>query len=229
MTKCRFGLSVAALALSASSAMASITYNDPPFDVFTGAGGGILDILSVEVDNTTTDLTFNIKVMGDVVAVEWGKYMVIIDSAPGGDTAGNGWNRPIGMTSGAETWLGSWVDGSLGLENHGWNGTSWQLNGATYNSTPGLTISKTTSNIFLSVKLADIGLVPGQTILLDVFTSGGGSGDGAVDSLGNPGPQIADWGDYSVAHPVEYTLVPGPAGALALVGAGLFAARRRRS
>ncbi len=228
MTKSRAVLSVAALALSASSAMASVTYNDNAFDVFTGAGGGILDILSVEVNNDNTDLTFNIKVMGDVVATDWGKYMVIIDSAPGGDTVSNGWARPISMPSGAETWLGSWVDSGNGLENRGWDGSAWQLNGATYNATPGLTVSKTTSNIFLSVRLADIGLVPGQTILLDVFTSGGGGTDGAIDSLGNPGQQVSDWGQASEAHPVSYRLVPGPGGALALAGAGLFAARRRR-
>jgi hypothetical protein len=224
-------LAISALTLVAGSANAA-TFNDGVGDTFTGAGGGILDIVSLDVTNDLSSISFTFTLAGDVQATDWGKYMVIIDSAAGGDTAGNGWGRPISMASGAERWLGSWVDSGNGLENRGWDGAAWQLNGATYNSTPGLSISKTQFTVTLSVLLADAGLTPGQTITFDGFTSGGGGGDGAVDSAANPDLSVFDWGDAYVAggsNPVlTYTLVPTP-GFAGLVGAaGLVGLRRRR-
>jgi len=225
---------VACVSVSAA-ASASVTFSDTGSDVFTGAGGGILDILSVEVSSNATDISFKINVAGDPVATDWGKYMVMIDTVPGagnGDPTGNGWGRPIGYSGvpggeGAERWLGSWVDGSMGLENYGWGGASWSLIGSTGLATPGMTISKNSSSVTIGVKLADLGVSPGQNICFDVFTSGGGGGDGAIDSLGNPGVQVGDWGQYSVAHPVCYT-VPAPAVSALFGVAGLIAARRRR-
>ena len=225
---------LAGLSLTAA-ASASVTFGDSAGDVFTGAGGGILDILSVEVTSNATDISFKINVAGDPVATDWGKYMVIIDTVAGngnGDAMGNGWARPVGYSGvsggeGAERWLGSWVDSGNGLENYSWNGSNWSLIGATYNATPGLTISKTSTSVTLNVPLADLGVAPGANICFDVFTSGGGGGDGAIDSLGNPGVQVGDWGQYSVAHPVCYT-VPAPAAPALLGAAGLLVARRRR-
>lgn len=223
----------AGLTLAAGAASASVTFTDNAGDgALVGAGGGILDILSVEVSSDATDISFKFTLAGDVVLTDWGKYMVMIDSAPGGDNVGNGWARPIGWGqagagAGAETWLGGWVDSGNGLENRGWNGSAWQLNGATYSSTPGLTISKLGTTVTMSVKLADIGVSAGQLICFDAFTSGGGGGDGAIDSLGNPGQQVANWGDYSIATPVCY-VAPAPAAPAILGLAGVWASRRRR-
>jgi len=220
--------SVCAAISMTAAASASVTFTDSSGDVFTGAGGGILDILSVEVSSNATDISFKINLAGDPIATDWGKYMVMIDSTAGGDAVGNGWGRPIGWGSvGADYWMGSWVDSGNALENYAWNGSSWGLTGATYNATPGLTISKTNSSVTLGIKLADIGVSGSQNICFDIFTSGGGGGDGAVDSLGNPGVQIGDWGQASIAHPVCYT-APAPAAPVLLGAAGLLASRRRR-
>jgi hypothetical protein len=226
-------LAVSALALVAGSANAA-TFNDATGDIFTGAGGGILDIVSLDVTNTATSISFQFTLNGDIAATNWGKYMVIIDSTAGGDTAGNGWGRPISLASGAETWLGGWADGGAGdgVENRRWNGSAWTLNGATYNATPGLSVVKTATTIKYTVLLADVGLSLGQTIKFDGFSSGGGGGDGAVDSVANPDLSVFDWGDAYVAggsNPVlTYTLVPTP-GFAGLVGAaGLVGLRRRR-
>ncbi len=222
----------AALSVTAA-ASASVTFTDSAGD--TLATDPIMDILSVEVSSNATDLTFKINLAGDVVATDWGKYCVMIDTVPGagnGDPNGNGWGRPIGWSGvpggeGAERWLGSWVDSGNGLENRGWDGSAWQLLGATYNATPGLTVSKSGNSVTLGIKIADLGVAPGTTICFDVFSTGGGGADGAIDSLGNPNQQVANWGDYSVAHPVCYT-VPAPAGPVLLGALGLAAARRRR-
>jgi len=230
-------VSLGALALC-NGAMALTVYNDPAGDVFTGAGGGILDILQMEVTNSATDITFKFTVAGDVTATDWAKFMVAIDSAPGGDPGSNGWARPISMPAGMDTWLGGWTDSGNGLENRRFIGGSWQLVGATYNATPGLSISKTAgapSMVIMTVNLADAGLVPNQLIFFDAFTSGGGGGDSAVDSLANPNQSISDWGNpYSFGpgtqNPFHTYLisVPGPS-VLGLLGvAGLAASRRRR-
>jgi hypothetical protein len=172
-----------------------------------------IDIASVSVSNTATDLSFTINLDGNPVATDWGKYMVGIDSVAGGDAVGNGWGRPIGMSSGMDYWLGSWVDSGNGMELRTWNGSSWFLQAASYNAIPPLaTPTKTTSSVTLTVPLNYVGLVPGDTIKFDVYTSGGGGGDGAVDALGNPTPSISNWGDYynSGNNVLSYTVVPEP-------------------
>ena len=228
---------LAGLAFVASGASARpVNFTDPAGDLFTNAGGGILDIIGMEVSNDASSISFKFTLNGDVTATDWGKYMVAIDKGPGGDAAGNGWGRPITMPAGMDIWLGSWVDGGNGLENRQWDGAAWQLAGATYNATPGLTISKTAgapSDVIISVLLADLGLAPGDTIFFDAFSSGGGNSDGAIDSLANPLQSVADWGNAYEFGPgtnnpfLTYVLVPGP-GSAALLGLGVLVAGRRR-
>lgn len=202
-------------------------YTDTVGDVVVpGSPFPHLDITGMNITNTNSAISFQFLLNGSPVATDWGKYMVIIDSVAGGDTASNGWVRPIAMPSGADSWLGSWVDGGNGFENRGWNGSGWQLNGATYNGTPGMAISKDDSSVTLTLNLADLGLGIGSSFQFDAFSSGGGGGDGAVDSLGNPNPQIQNWGDFSEAHPMSYTVVPEP-GTFAALGLGAFFLFRR--
>ncbi|HKQ46480.1 MAG TPA: PEP-CTERM sorting domain-containing protein [Phycisphaerae bacterium] len=220
-------LAALVIGLCVQSAQATL-YNDNTGDTFTGAGGGILDIVSLEVTDDGTDISFKFTLVGDTEATDWGKYMVIIDSVAGGDTGGNGWARPISMPSGADYWIGSWVDSGDGAELYNYGG-SWTLTQATYNPPPlDITISNSTTMVTITTQLAAMGLGPNQTILLDAFTSGGGGGDGAVDSLGNPGQQIGDWGNASEAHPVEYTTTPEPTTLGLLALGGLMLVRRRR-
>lgn len=220
---------LALVAVPAQASVFSVTYNDSVGDVFTGAGGGILDIVSLEVSNDATNISFKFTLAGDVLAAEWGKYMVIIDSAPGGDAAGNGWGRPISMPSGADSWIGSWVDGGDGMELYNYSG-GWPFppNYATWLGSPEIGISKTSNTVTLTSTLAAMNLSIGQTFLFDAFTSGGGGGDGAIDSLGNPNQQVGDWGDFSEAHPLTYRVKPEPT-TLTLLGIGaLLMIRRRR-
>lgn len=220
---------IVAVAGLSASAMANITYNDTAGDVFTPAGGGILDILSVDVSNTATDITFQFTLAGDVVATDWGKYMIAIDDAPGGDTASNGWVRPISMPTGMDHWIGSWVDGGNGAEVYAYT-AAWARTQATYDPAPNnmVSISKAGNTVTITTPLSVLGLNVGDIFFFDAFTSGGGGGDGAVDSLGNPAQQIADWGNPSEAHPLTYLVIPAPGAAGLLAIGGLFAARRRR-
>jgi hypothetical protein len=224
-------LASAGLALAAASAPAA-TYSDNVGDgALVGTGGGILDIVSVEVNNNATDLMFKINLAGSPTATDWGKYMIGLSSVPGGDPAGNGWGRPIGMSSGMNYWLGSWVDSGNGVQ-------AWQFAGAWAQTggagpfaggpvMPGLAITKDGSSVSITVPLAGFGLAPGNTFLFDVYTSGGGGTDSAIDALANPGQSVGNWGDPynsgSLVDSYTVTAVPEPAACLLLGLGGLFA------
>jgi len=219
-------VAVACCALSTHAA----TYTDTTGETIFG---GMLDISSVEVNNTATALTFKINLMGDPVATDWGKYMIGIDSAAGGDTAGNGWSRPIHMSSGMDYWVGSWVDSGNGVEIRNWTGSAWNLQSATYNPNPdGLTISKDTSSVTLTFNFAGLGLSAGSSFNFDVYTSGGGGGDSAIDAAANPAQSIANWPDvYDSGQNVRsYTItqVPEPTTTVLFAVGSLLLLRRIR-
>jgi hypothetical protein len=201
-------------------------YGDATGDgALVGAGGGILDITSVEVTSTASDLIFKVNLVGDPTVTDWGKYMIGLDTAPGGDPAGNGWGRPIGMVNGAngmDYWVGSWADWGNGAEIRNWTGV-WNLQSATGGANPdNLTFAKDSSSVTIQFKYAGLGLAPGSTFFFDVYTSGGGGTDGAIDALANPTQTIANWSDYynSDGRVDSYTIpVPEPT-SLALLGIG---------
>ena len=185
-------------------------YSDSTNDVGVGSFPN-LDIVEVLITNNATHLFFDIKVNADINATAWGKYMVGIDSPnqAGGDTAsnGNGWGRPINFGApGMDYWIGSWVDGGGGAQVWEYSG-SWNL---TANPVVDLSNAAAGRTAF-SVSLADLGLSAGQTFRFDVFSSGGGGGDGAIDSLTNPGVTVSNWGDqYTASSLSSYTVAAIP-------------------
>lgn len=233
-------LSGCAALLCAAAAHAGIlgsqTYTDASNDIGSGlaTGGGTLDLLSMEVSNSATDIVFRLTVNGNVSgdgSTDWGKFMIGISTGGPGDTAGNGWGRPISMTSslgGMDYWIGSWVDSGGGAERRSFDGTSWNLDAATYSSGFG-NFSFSGNQITYTMSLSSLGLSIGDTFFFDAFSSGGGGGDSAIDALANPNVSVTDWGvPYASSSNFSYTVVPAP-GAIALIGvAGLLARRRRR-
>jgi len=195
-----------------------------------------MDILSVEVNSTGADIMFKINLAGDPIATDWGKYLVAIDSVPGGDPAGNGWARPISMPSGMDYFIGSWVDWDDGAEVYSWNGASWDLDVGLYGpaGVPGPDLqypAKTTSSVTLTTSLAVLGLSVGDSFVFDVWTTGGGGTDSAIDALSDPATTVADWaGPYASQSALQYTVVPEPAVfTLAALGTGALWLFRRRN
>jgi len=235
--------SFAAAALAVSPAVGQI-FNDAVGDIdasFGTAGNGTLDILSTEVSNpTATDIRFNITVNGNISTntggVDWGNFMIgIATGSTPGTTTGNGWNRPINLNSpigGMNYWIGSWVNGTGGAQLWSYNGTSWieQTSSAPIISlAPG-----TTSQIQLTLSLASLGN-PSEPWYFDVYSSGGGGTDSAVDALSNPSIATTTWaGPYTssqnppgtgisaVPEPSTYALL-----GLSALAVGGYVARRR--
>jgi hypothetical protein len=188
----------AALALLTASGRAEV-YTDATGDLHNGVPSGVnfaqwpfLDIASVEVTNNAVDLIFKIKVAGNPLApTDWGKYLIGIDTnATTGDVSanGNGWGRSISMPNrGMDFWVGSWVDNAKGAQLSAYDGVGWtQIS----SSTP----TTDTNSVTIRVPFALLGKGFGDTVDFDVYVSGGGTPDTAVDALNNPSVAGTDWG-----------------------------------
>jgi hypothetical protein len=232
----QLAVTAATAALLVSSAIAA-TYNDSTGDLLGAGWATHLDITSVEVNNTATDISFKINLAGDPVATSWGEYQISIDSILGGATSGTVPNgRPISMSSGMDYWVRSWNGGA---ETYHWNagGPYWAQDNATWGANLGnLQVPvRTSSSVTLTTSLASLGLAGGDSFYFDISSSGGTPTDGAIDALANPNPTAAsgDWvSPYdSGANVYQYTVtaVPEPASmALAVVGLSALVLLRRK-
>ena len=102
--------------------------------------------------------------------------LLMYRSVVGGDTAGNGWGRPISMSSGMDYWIGSWVDSGGGDQ-------TWDWDGAVWNQVASGVPAVTTSSVMLTTSLASLGLSISDTFVFDVFTTGGGGGGAAPSGM----------------------------------------------
>jgi len=215
-------LGVAAGSLLTSNAFAAI-FNDAAGDQWPLSGGEHLDITSVEVTNTDNDITFFFTLTGSAVATNWGKYGAIIRHAgPVTDTLA--WNRNMDLTDGQNGWIASWVDQPAdNIQAFTWDGASWL--GGTVGSN--VVVDNTVS---ITVSLASIGVMLGETIIFDAVSTVGGDGDTATDSLTGATP--TDWQSPIEMDGLQYTVAPVPEPATMAIlglGAALAARRRRRS
>jgi hypothetical protein len=247
---------IAALATTVFGAQGSTSpYSDAIGDIGAGisTGNGTLDIVGMEVSNTPTDLTFKLTVNGNVSSTDWGKFMIgIATQKTDGTLTGNGWGRPINLSFdndpfaaqivGMNHWIGSWVDGGGGSQFWTYDtGSSAWVGGA---ALPAFSVSAgTTSEVNYTVPLAAMNLIPGNVIYFDAYSSGGGGGDSAIDSLANPNVSVTNWGDTYTSYATgaggpglnSYTVsaVPEPSSmaAVGLAGAAIAGhlMRRRRS
>ncbi|MFZ4723260.1 MAG: hypothetical protein ACOYMI_08970 [Phycisphaerales bacterium] len=218
---------VVALVAGSLNATPGVVYNDSASDISGGinAAGGTANILSCEVSHTATDIQFSLTVNGSVNNTDWAKFMIGI-SSPGSalkTTSGNGWGRPINFASngGMNYWVGSWVDGGGG-------GQLWNNTAGGWNGPASASIALSGNNVTLTVSRAAIGMSGDGTFLFDVYTSGGGGGDGAIDALSTNAVSMANWGDsFTTTNALSYA-IPAP-GAVALVGLAGLVARRRKA
>jgi len=239
-------LTAAVLAMIAGSAQADVYADNTGQSVDGGdiaapfVGFDHLDIAQVEVTNDANFIYFDITMVGDLDATNWGKYIVGMDTgANAGDNSVDpgSWGRNVDWGRGITNFIGSWADdggSGAGAELRSFDGTVWSLTDATYAA--GTDVQASDANHASGVQrvaasLAALGLSAGDVLDFDVFSTGGGGGDPGVDHLSRLDESTSDWGVQSVAGTfLSYTVqaVPAP-GSLALIGlGGLVAGRRRR-
>jgi hypothetical protein len=215
---------LAALSLTSLSAVASV-YSDATGDINVGSFPHI-DISSVEVTNTLTDLTLTINLAGDPIATNWGKYNIIMRSPSVGsvDTSANGnpWTRPYSLDGGANRFIGGWADQPTN------NSQLWSYSGS-WSKDADFTSTITSSSLSYTVSLASLGLSAGDVLRFDVVTTGGGNTDTAVDTLSRSSGEVSAWDQTTVVSGLDYqvTGVPEPT-SMAALGLGVAAMLRRR-
>jgi hypothetical protein len=187
--------------------MAATNYTDATGETFAGVGGGgILDITGVEVSNDPTDVIFKITYAADISSTDWGNYMIGINdpTLAGGSTTNNGWGRPITMANGMDYWVGTWVNGGNGGQFWTYSAGSWSQTG----TAP--TVTKSTYTETIRFPFANMGLSTNSgnnTFEFDIYTSGSGGGDSAIDALSTTNQSVANWGDPFVTTNVRsYTI-----------------------
>ena len=229
----RFIAALVGAACIAGVSSAQITYNDAAGDAtgnsFGELGGTHMDITGVTVSHDATNVYFNIQLSN--LGADWGKYGILIDSKAGGvSSPSNAWGRAINTAVAVDYWLGSWADSGGGAQLWKNNGASWDgvEFRATYNGNLGQSINWGGGSILYTIARADIDMASNGTFYFDVVTTGGGGSDPGIDHLSVQGDAGGRWsGTPSTTGDFLAYTIPTP-GALALLGAGVVVAARRR-
>jgi len=196
----RFLLLFAAAVWFASTKQASAeTYYDAIAEEFSGSSA--LDITSVEVTTEGTDLLFKINLSGNPLTSTFGKYMIGIQGS-GGAASGNGWLRPISISSGMRYWIGSWVDWGTGFQVWAYENNAWVLKRS---GTPTLSAS----SVQLRVSLEEIGSGYGNIVKFDAYSSvGTGDVESAADALSASTSTITSWTQWFTSGTLSQYQVP---------------------
>jgi len=205
-------LTIAALFMTAP--IFGTIYTDPTNDLDSAVNFDHLNFTGAEVTNNATTISFTINILGDIQSTDWGKYMIGIDSVAGGDTNGNGWARPISMSSGMNYWFGGWVDAPTD------NIQLWNYDSGAWTNTAVYTSTINPNSVVYSVPLSALGLSAGNSFTFDIYSSGGGGGDSAIDALSLSTPTVTGWsGPYdSGANVSTYqVLIPEPGAIFSLL------------
>jgi hypothetical protein len=236
-----------------ASKASATTYTDALGDNY---GGPEVDISNVVVTNDGTNINFMINLNPAASigpsANHYANYEIGIQEGGGaggqtaingsfgtGDpTVGNPYGNAVGISTGENFFIGSFLDGSSysgGAQLYSYNSVSgWTQVGGTASVTE--VYSGTPSTDF-SFPLSALGLSVGSTFNFDVWTSFG-SPQSAYDALDNngegPGAAPYSGGTYDSATVpgsvlASYTVVPEPASMAIIGGAGLLMMRRRRA
>lgn len=204
--------------------LAATVFPDATGD-FTPEGFGYLDITSVEVDNDATTLSFRINLAGNPLAVDWAKYLIGLDTAPGGNTTGpDGWGKPISMSvGGMDHFIGSWMNFGTGAEVRVWDGAAWNVIPGS-----GITVATDASSVTLALPFSVLSLNLGDTFRFDVYTTS--DGNSVLDAAGSTVSLTWNNNPYdSGGNVLSYRLVPEPTlAALLLLGGALWQGWRGR-
>lgn len=252
------GFSVRALlalgsGLFLTAAASAETYTDALGDNY---GGPEVDIASVVITNDASNIYFQINMnpAANLATNYYANYEIgfQMNGGAGGQTAingtygtgnpaaGNPYGNSVGISTGENYFIGSYLAGptySGGAQLYGYSATAgWNQIDSTMPATIVPTGAPSTSFAF---PLGDLGLVNGSSFNFDVWTSFG-SPQGAYDALSQsvlpPGAAPYSGGSYDAATAPGSTFasqvytvsVPEPASAATILSLGTLALTKRR-
>ncbi len=233
----RVRITAAMIAMIAGVAQAEV-YTDATNDIHSniGSGADILNITQVKVTNDANFIYFAISVTGDLDAVNWGKYVIGMDTGRNAGENSNPWGRNADWGRGITDFVGSWADAGgsgVGAELFAWNG-GWSLTDSTNGAGTeimGDDADHAAGIQRIAISLAALGLGNGDVLEFDVFSTGGNGGDAGVDHLSRSDASTDWWTNQSLSGEfLSYTVqvVPLPSSAMAgLLGLGGLAAFKR--
>ena len=172
-----------------------------------GAGGNApMDLKDLYITDDISTVYIAFVWNGDG-STNWGKYCFYLES-PGVTAAADSatytdqWARPAGYTG---SWapnvqFHSWVDSGGGGGCNKWDGAAW----AAINSQ--FAFSLANSCVEVGIPKSEIGIVDYNSIKVEVWATGGGSGDNIQDTVPSD-INATDWGTkYYLQSPVTYTM-----------------------
>ncbi len=166
------------------SAVATDPTGDP-------VGGDPVDLSGLYITDDGTDLFIALEINVDVATTDWGKYCLFINSPNlTGTSTTDQWGRAATSTSNYQ--FHSWVDSGGGAGFNLWNdgGSTWDpgAGGEAFAFAGG----GVPSYVEASIPLANLGNP--TTIDIAAWTTAGGGGDNAQDSIPTPsGGDPTDW------------------------------------
>ncbi|MCK5799286.1 MAG: hypothetical protein KAI47_18980, partial [Deltaproteobacteria bacterium] len=189
-------------------------------------GTGILDLRSLHLYADASQLYVAITINGDIVATNWGKYVLYIDTT--NDTKGattDAWGRKVTVSDPhkPEFSINAWVNevpfGPQKVQLWAWNATAWAKASGVGITAAAIKVNNGTSVLEYAVPRAILG--GATTIWVEAFSTGG-DGSNAQDTLNVPAEDwnATDWATtaaLSVSTPFSLA-TPTPDAGVADVG-----------
>jgi len=176
--------------------------SDPAGD---GNGNANMDLLDLYIAEDSNYYYFAFTVNSDIVSTNWGKYVIYIDTT--NDTNGatsDAWGRSVVVNDPHKPEYGiyAWVDGGdFGpgkTQIVPWTGSGWDWGSVKSAFAAARAFNGTVSVVEYQVAKADLGNA--DQLWVEVWSTGGGGGDNAQDTINNPPDDwnATDWTTQAV-------------------------------
>jgi hypothetical protein len=201
-----------------------------------GAGNENMNLLDLYAVADASNLYVAFTINADIVATDWGKYMLYFDTDNVMDSGAtsDAWGRNVIVTNTMhlpEFTCNTWVDSPPYGTDHTqfvpWDGAAWDWGAAGTPIAAALT-GGATSVVEYAISWAQLDN-PVGTIFMEVYSTGGGDSDNAQDTINNPAEDwnASDWSTQATVGNSSPFVIPEPGVMIGLLLSGFALLRRR--